>query len=243
MANDAYTIKQAEAQGIMRGTDEYDNFVAHKALAEQHVNEEIDILNTARQNYNGKNDDIQTQLLTEELRNRSALIPGEEQQENSEEEGVSGEALLKITNDYIRTKTVAEYTAMLKRKQELEVGIDNARRSGKKSTEKTLQDQLDNLNMRIKINKPVVKKLTNAAETTNLDAIEDVERDLITDRTNHDELVDLYREVLVATDDYEIAKKQYDRIVGTAYLDGKEITEDTQFDMNNDIDRVTFKNG
>lgn len=132
---------------------------------------------------------------------------------------------------------------MLNRKQELEIAIDNARISNKKNVAQVLQKQLDNVNARIKINKPVVSKLTNASETTNLDNVEDIERDLITDRTNHDELVDLYRQVLLATDDYEFAKEQYDRITGKAYLDGEEITDGTQFDMNKDIDRITFKGG
>lgn len=240
IANDAYTIKQAAAQGIERGSEQYNNFVAHKAFAEKRLNEEIDVLNTARENYNSKNDDIQTEFLTQELQRRSALIPGEQQQKSEE---VSGEDLLRITNDYMRTRTIAEYVAMLNRKQELEIAIDNARISNKKSVEQVLQKQLDNVNARIKINKPVVSKLTNASETTNLDNVEDVERDLITDRTNHDELVDLYRQVLLATDDYEFAKEQYDRITGKAYLDGEEITDGTQFDMNKDIDRITFKGG
>jgi hypothetical protein len=37
MANDGYTIKQAEAQGIQRGTEEYNKFVSHKALAESQL--------------------------------------------------------------------------------------------------------------------------------------------------------------------------------------------------------------
>lgn len=68
IANDAYTIKQAEAQGIRRGTDEYNNFVAHKALAEQRVDEEFDILNTARENYNVRNDELQNEFLTREMK-------------------------------------------------------------------------------------------------------------------------------------------------------------------------------
>lgn len=132
---------------------------------------------------------------------------------------------------------------MLKRKQELELGVDNARRSGRKGVEKILQAQLDNLNARIKLNKPVVAKITNAQESTNLDSVEDIERDLIADRTNHDELVDLYREVLLATDDYNLARDQYERVIGKAYLDDKEIGGSTKFDANNDIDRITFKGG
>ena len=241
IANDAYTIKQASAQGIKRGTDEYNNFVAHKALAEKHLDEETEVLNMARENYNAKNDEVQTSFLTKELQRRSALIPGEEQKEETEE--LSSEDLLKTANDYVRVRTVAEYTALLKRKEELQIGIENAQRSGKKSVEKILQKQLDNVNDRLKISKPAVAKITNAAETTNLDNVEDVERDLITDRTNHDELVDLYKQVLLATNDYDLAKEQYDLITGKAYLDDKELTPDVEFDMNNDIDRITFKGG
>lgn len=241
IANDAYTIKQAEAQGIHRGTEEYNNFVAHKALAEQHVKEEADVLNTANQNYKAKNDDIQTAFFNKELERISAALPGEESKE--EDESISDEQLLKITNDYIRTRQVAEYVAMLRRKQEIEMGIDNARRSGKTNIEKILQKQLNTLNDRIKVNKTVIAKLTNAQQNTNLDSFEDIERDLINDRTDHDELVDLYRQVLLATDDYNLAKEQYDRIVGTAYLDDKQIDPTTKFNMNEDIDRITFKGG
>ena len=243
IANDAYTIKQAAAQGIQRGTEEYNNFVAHKALAEKHLEEETDVLNMARENYNAKNDEVQNSFLTQELQRRSALIPGEEQKENDEDEVLSGEDLLRTVNDYVRTRTVAEYTALLKRKQELEVGIDNARRSGKKSIERILQKQLNNVNSLLKVNKSAVVKLTNPTDATNLDNVEDIERDLITDRTDHDELVDLYRQVLLATDDYDLAKEQYDRIIGIAYLDDKELAPGAKFDMNNDIDRIIFKNG
>jgi len=132
---------------------------------------------------------------------------------------------------------------MLNRKQELEIAIDNARESNKGDIEKILQKQLNNIDTKIKIAKPFVSKITNAEETTNLDNVEDVERDLITDRTDHDELVDLYRQVLLASDDYEFAKEQYNRIIGKAYLDGKEISDGTKFDVNADIDRITFKGG
>ena len=63
------------------------------------------------------------------------------------------------------------------------------------------------------------------------------------DKTNHDTLTDLYRQVLLATDDFELAKDQYESIVGKAYLDDKEITPDTKFDANADFDRITYKGG
>jgi len=47
MANDGYTIKQAEAQGIKRGTEQFNEFVAAKALAEQELKSQEEIAKDA----------------------------------------------------------------------------------------------------------------------------------------------------------------------------------------------------
>lgn len=239
MANDGYTIKQAESQGIQRGTEEYNKFVAHKALAEQQLKDEQDVLKTARDNYNAANDDVANSLLTAEMQKMSSIIPGQEQQESEP----SASNLTQSFDTYFRTRTLAEYTAMLKRKEELELGIENAVRSGNKQIEKILQQQLNSINARIKVNRPAIAKLVNAPEGANLDTVEDVEQNYVLDKTNHDTLMDLYRQVLLATDDFELAKDQYESIVGKAYLDDKEITPDTKFDANADFDRITYKGG
>lgn len=239
MANDGYTIKQAESQGIQRGTEEYNKFVAHKALAEQQLKDEQDVLKTARDNYNAANDDVANSLLTAEMQKMSSIIPGQEQQESEP----SASNLTQSFDTYFRTRTLAEYTAMLKRKEELELGIENAVRSGNKQIEKIIQQQLNSINARIKVNRPAIAKLVNAPESANLDTVEDVEQNYVLDKTNHDTLTDLYRQVLLATDDFELAKNQYESIVGKAYLDDKEITPDTKFDANADFDRITYKGG
>ena len=240
MANDGYTIKQAEAQGIRRGTEEYNKFVSHKALAESQLEDEEQVLKTARDNYNAANDDIANAILTEEMQRMSSVIPGQEQQEG---ENVSTENITQSFDTYFRTRSLAEYTALLKRKQELELGIENAVRSGNKQIEEILQQQLNSVNARIRVNRPVIAKLVNAPEGANLDTVEDVEQNYVLDKTNHDTLTDFYRQVLLATDDFELAKDQYESIVGKAYLDDKEITPDTKFDANADFDRITYKGG
>jgi hypothetical protein len=65
----------------------------------------------------------------------SSVIPGHEQQKD---ENVSTENITQSFDTYFRTRSLAEYTALLKRKQELELGIENAARSGNKRIEKIL---------------------------------------------------------------------------------------------------------
>jgi hypothetical protein len=93
------------------------------------LKDEQDVLKAALDNYNAANDDVANSLLTAEMQKMSSIIPGQEQQKD---ENVSTENITQSFDTYFRTRSLAEYTALLKRKQELELGIENAVRSGKK---------------------------------------------------------------------------------------------------------------
>lgn len=68
MANDPYSIKQAESQGIDRGTEEYNEFVSAKALAIDELNDQRDVVEAAKKNFDDTNQRITEEVLTERLR-------------------------------------------------------------------------------------------------------------------------------------------------------------------------------
>lgn len=246
IARDAYTIKQAESQGIEEGTDEYNDFVAHKALAAKHLDDEVEVLNLAYDNYKSKLDEVTNEILSKELKRKASIIPGADtivEDEYVEDDTLPEDVLTESLNGFVHTQTVAQYAAMLNRRRELEIGIENAKSANKPAVERILTKQLNNLSSRIIAAKTALQKLPGISSTTSLESLESVEKDLVRDPSNHEELVDLYRQVLIAEDDYELAKQQYNRITGKAYLDDNEITDFNKIDAEKDFDRISFKDG
>ena len=172
----------------------------------------------------------------------SSIIPGAEQAEQEEETKGPDVTIQEDVADFVRTQFVAQHAAMLRRKIDLELGIENAQREGKKRTEEILQQQLDNLNKRIALSKPIVRKYIKN-DTINLDNLEEFEQEAVLSKEWHDALANSYSQLLLAEDDYNLAKDTYINIVGDAYVDGKPLEEVTEFDPDEDFEKVTFKNG
>ena len=241
VANDAYTRKQAEAQGIKIGSDEYNRFVSAKVIAEDQLKEEESVLKDARETHQQNVENLANDILTKRMNAISSIIPGSEQEESSQPE--SNDAVIQEdVSNYARTQFVAQYSAMLRRKIDLELGIENAKAANKERTVKILQQQLDNLNKRIELNKPIVRKYIKN-DVLNLDSLEEFEQEAVLDKTWHDTLSDSYGQLLLAEDDYTLAKDTYKDLVGHAYVDGKPYEDVEDFDATRDFDKVEFKNG
>lgn len=172
----------------------------------------------------------------------SSIIPSTEQSEQEEETKGPDVTIQEDVDDFVRTQFVAQHAAMLRRKIDLELGIENAQREGKKRAEKILQQQLDNLNKRIALSKPVVRRYIKN-DTLNLDNLEEFEQEVVLSKDWHDTLSNSYSQLLLAEDDYNLAKDTYTSVVGDAYIDGTPLEEVKEFDPEKDFDKVTFKNG
>ena len=242
MANDAYSRKQAEAQGIKVGSKEYNDFIAAKALAQDKLKEEEDVLKQAKDAHAQNINDLQNEILTKRMQKVSSIIPSTEQSEQEEETKGPDVTIQEDVDDFVRTQFVAQHAAMLRRKIDLELGIENAQREGKKRAEKILQQQLDNLNKRIALSKPVVRRYIKN-DTLNLDNLEEFEQEVVLSKDWHDTLSNSYSQLLLAEDDYNLAKDTYTSVVGDAYIDGTPLEEVKEFDPEKDFDKVTFKNG
>ena len=183
------------------------------------------------------------EVLTSRMQKMSQVVPGAEQTESpTQTEEKQNVTLQEDVDDYMRTQFVAEYAAMLRRKVDLELGIENAEKSGRKSVSKILQDQLDALNKRIAITKPVVQKYVKR-EDVNYDSAEEFENEAVQNKEAHDKLTDSYAKLLLAQDDYDLAVQQYDNIVGDAYVGDNLVRDMKDFDAERDFDKVVYKNG
>lgn len=142
----------------------------------------------------------------------------------------------------MRTQFVAEYAAMLRRKVDLELGIENAEKSGRKSISKILNEQLDTLNKRIENIRPVVQKYVKR-DNINYENAEEFENEAVQNKEAHDKLTDSYAKMLLAQDDYDLAIQQYDNIVGEAYVGDSLVRDTKDFDAERDFNKVEYKNG
>jgi hypothetical protein len=52
-----------------------------------------------------------------------------------------------------------------------------------------------------------------------------------------------YQSVLLAEDDYKLARDQYEKITGKAEVDGEPLEQVQDFNATRDFDKVTFKDG
>ena len=239
MSTDGYTIKQAKAQGIEPGTEEYNNFVSAKALALSELEDRQEVQKQATQNLNTVREAATEQFLTNMLKQSAAAIPGAQVED---EEG-SPVAAFSSAENYNQLNTVAQYAALLRMRDEVELGVINAQKGGHKSTEKILNKKLTEINDRINNLKPIIKKYTNEDETIDIDNLEAVESKLTLDKEEHDKLTEAYRQSFVADQDLDLAFQQYERVIGETYLNGEKVDYTKNINWGNEFDNVTFKNG
>lgn len=240
MSVDGYTIKQAKAQGIEPGTEEFNNFVATKALALNELEDRQEVQKQAAQNLNNVRNEATSKFLDNMLKTASAAIPGTQIEEGGESNPV---ASFSSAENYTQLNTVAQYTALLRMRDEVELGVINAQKGGHKATEKILNKKLTEINDRINNLKPIIKKYTNEDETIDIDNLEAVESKLTLDKEEHDKLTEAYRQSFVADQDLDFAFQQYERVIGETYLNDEKIDYTKNVDWGKEFDNVTFKNG
>lgn len=240
LAIDGYTIKQAKAQGIEPGTKLFNKFVAAKAVAMNELEEQSNTNSIAVQNLNSVRTELTDQFLDDMLKQMSEGIPGAQQQ--NQEQG-SPIAQFDSAEKYNQLNTVAQYTALLRNREHLELGIINAERNGNISARRSLQKRLKYVNSLIDNMKPVINKYTNEDETIDINNIEAVETKLTVDKQAHDKLTEAYRQQLTTEHDLELAFDQYERVIGEAWINDKKVDYKTKIDWNKEFNNVTFKNG
>ena len=240
MSTDLYTIKQAKAQGIDPTSNDFNNFVAAKALVTSELEDAQEVSNLAAKNLGGVIQETMESFLTSTLQRMSAAMPGSEVEE-TEENGSTPQ--FDRAENYNQASNVAQYAALLKMKDQLELGIINAQAGGHKKTEKILSKQLTQINDKINNLKPVISKYTNEDESIDINNLESVETKLALDKDTHDKLTEAYRQLFVADQDLALAQDNYNRVVGEAYLNGTQVKPTDKVDWAKEFDNVTFKNG
>ena len=240
MSTDLYTIKQAKAQGIDPTSNDFNNFVAAKSLVTSELEDAQEVSNLAAKNLGGVIQETMESFLTSTLQRMSAAMPGSEVEE-TEENGSTPQ--FDRAENYNQASNVAQYAALLKMKDQLELGIINAQAGGHKKTEKILSKQLTQINDKINNLKPVISKYTNEDESIDINNLESVETKLALDKDTHDKLTEAYRQLFVADQDLALAQDNYNRVVGEAYLNGTQVKPTDKVDWAKEFDNVTFKNG
>ena len=250
-ANNLYTIKAAKAQGIEPGTIQYNQFVAAKSLAIHEIEDAKDAREEAKNDLESVQTDIRMQYIEEEY---ERLHPSE----NSEQEGQSEVVAQPGTNNlgFGYTNQIAKHVALLRRKQEIEVGIENAEQQGKEDVKAALKNQLAVTNKLLDISKYVIGQYVN--NTTSLDNIEDTESGLVFDKESHEKLVPLWKEYLLRQDDLDLASSKLNDVIGVMqikdgdtwrdltnddYADPEEEDQEGKFNPAKDIDKIRFVNG
>lgn len=243
MANDRYTIKQAKAQGIQPGSGLYNDFVAAKVLAEDEVNDNVGVYNISVENLNAARQSLREELLTQVLRDSAIELPQEEQSENQAAPKRINLAGQGVEQAYKQIDTVANWVALLRTKQHLEAGILNAEQGGHSKTKQILSHQLTKVNDKLNNLRKLVESYTNENEAIDINNIESVEKYLVLDKENHDNISEAYRQNIMTGFDMDLATEQYEKVVGEAVLNGEKVspTSDTKWDE--EFGNVTFKNG
>ena len=244
-ARNLYTVKQAEAQGIKPGTSEYNEFVAAKTLA-QHLEREARAQHNSDKNAldNGIAE-IQASFLEKHF---SHAMPGhEEQQEPADPSNIN----------FGSTDQIAHHTALLKRKQELELGILNAKSRNKTQTENKLNSLLDNVKFQLAFSEQLLKS-TISTNDVDLNDVQDIENKLVFDRDQYDNLSQLYRNYIQSLDDLNLVVQDLNDVTGKIqikdgeewrdltdddYADPESDNNDGKFDPSKDIDKVRFVEG
>lgn len=238
MANDAYTTKQARTQGIEPGSEEYNEFVAVKQVSMDEVESARQVVNVASYNFKNTQSELTEAILTQRL--KDVAMVGEQQPEEDESNPIAEHASVE---DYNQMQNVAKYTALLRRKEELELGIVNAEVGNHSQIKKILQEQLESTNDQIDNLKKVIESYTHEDESIDVNSIESIEQSLVLNKQDHDKLTEAYRQVMVADQDLDLAMTQYERVVGKAHLNGKPIDRGQKVEWGKEYDNVTFVGG
>ena len=243
MANDAYTIKQAEAQGIKPNTGEYNEFVGAKQMAMDEVTSAQEVVNAASKNFSDVQTELTEAILTERLKNVATVGEQNTAEEKPAEEAPNPIAQHTSVEDYNQMQNVAKYTALLRRKQQLELGIANAEHRNHTKIKSILQEQLENTNDQIDNLKKVIQSYVKDNKPVDIDDVESIEHGLVLNKQDHDKLSEAYRQVFVADQDLDLAMAQYERVVGKAYLNGKAVEPNEKVNWGEEFDNVTFVGG
>ena len=243
IANDPYTIKQAEAQGIERGTQLFNEFVATKALADDELQSAVEVKKGTSSELKEGITTYTESILNQSFQDISSVVPGSKEVQNSDEANAQAKIIERTAGDYNNTLNVAQYVALLKRKIVLEAGLQNAIDKHRQRAASILREQLNNTNNQIKLFRSVIQKQLRPDRNLNLESIEDTESNLVLDKPNHDALSSLFYNDIVAGQDLELAQESYDRVVGEAYKDGKKIEDFSKINPEEDFESITFKRG
>lgn len=233
MSVDPYTIKQAQYQGIKPSSKEYNQFVAVKSLSLDELDKATAASDQAYEHLSEVERKIREDILTDQFKNT----------DESGKEQPNPAARYSSLKNYIQLRNVAKYAALLRRKEQLEVGIMNAENGGHQEIKKILNSNLSKIQNQINDLKSEIQSYTNTDVDTDINSVDSVEKSLVLDKTIHDELSEAYRASIIARQDYDLALNQYETVVGKAYIDGKEadLTENVKWDEI--LDKVTFKGG
>lgn len=249
-ATNLYTIKSAESQGIKQNTPEYNQFVSAKVMALDEIDAYTEARDESQSNLNQARDKILTEYAEEQLKHVSSAIPGqaqEEQQQLSEQHKMG----------FYYTDTLAHYVALLKRKQEVEIGILNAESNNNSQIKSQLQDQLTNIDQQLALMKTSLK-VAGIGDTVDMNSIDNVESNLVYDRESHDILVPLYKEYTQSIDDLTLAVTDLKDLTGKLqikdgdkwrdltnedYVDPESEDNEGKFDPSKDIDKVKYEGG
>ena len=243
MANDAYTIKQAEAQGIKPNTGEYNEFVGAKQMAIDEVTSAQEVVNAASKNFSDVQTELTEAILTERLKNVATVGEQNTTEEKPAEEAPNPIAQHTSVEDYNQMQNVAKYSALLRRKQQLELGIANAEHRNHSKIKSILAEQLENTNDQIDNLKKVVQSYVKDNKPVDIDDVESIEHGLVLNKQDHDKLSEAYRQVFVADQDLDLAMAQYERVVGKAHLNGKAVELNEKVNWGEEFDNVTFVGG
>ena len=243
MANDAYTIKQADAQGIKPNTGEYNEFVGAKQMAIDEVESAQEVVNEANKNFRDVQTELAESILEERFKNIATVGDQNSTEQKSKEEDSNPIAQHTSAEDYDQMQNVAKYAALLRRKQQLELGIYNAERRNHSKIKSILQEQLETTNDLINNLKKAVQSYVKENKPVDIDDVESVEHGLVLNKQDHDKLTEAYRQMYVADQDLDLAKSQYERVVGKAHLNGKPIESNQKVNWGEQFDNVTFVGG
>lgn len=99
------------------------------------------------------------------------------------------------------------------------------------------------MNDKINNMKTVIESYKHGNDRIDISNLESVENNLVLDKDSHDKLSSAYRNAIVADQDYAIAEQQYTDVIGTPYIDGKEVDTTNPVKWDEVFDKVEFKNG
>lgn len=212
-------VRTAKNPSTWRSNSQYHDFIANVAVALDRMKDVEISTREAIQNRVATEQKWDARLLTsdEGLGEVLEFLQADEESKDRIAFDKTTDAIIaEGENDAAYTKAIAKFAALMKYRQQIELGLEAQKNNSSAKVKRGLHDQLKRLNKEIKRfkdeHKSVLKQFFDVDQQIN--TLDDVETHLAYNQEAHEELRDAYLEEFKWNDEWESVNKSFEYFVG-----------------------------